>query len=126
MKLSALSGAAALVLSLGLMSGCTTIQTKTTDFVSKVDPFEDVNRSTFEFNNKFDNQILRAFYISQSMMTCSSPILLEPMTTVLVGVTNNLVNFYFSGITKSASIRYNLSVFIELKIFLVISTYMAP
>ena len=59
MKLSSLAGSAVLTMGLLLMSGCTTIKTETKNFVSKVDPFEEMNRATFSFNDKFDRSVFK-------------------------------------------------------------------
>jgi len=50
---------AALSLCLALLAGCATVQTETKKFTDKVDPFEDLNRSTFAFNDKFDRSVFK-------------------------------------------------------------------
>ena len=59
MNLYRLAGSAALVLGLGLLAGCSTVKEKANNFVEQVDPFEQVNRSTFEFNNKADAAVFK-------------------------------------------------------------------
>ncbi len=49
----------AMTASLWLLSGCATTPDEPATPISKVDPFERVNRSTFEFNNKFDKAIFK-------------------------------------------------------------------
>jgi len=51
--------ATAMTASLLSLSGCATTPAEPGTQTSKVDPFERVNRSTFEFNNKFDKAIFK-------------------------------------------------------------------
>jgi len=73
MKLSRLTGRATmlqLVLWLGLISGCSTVSTtvsttvdtvkdRANRFAEQVDPFEKVNRKTFEFNDRADKAVFK-------------------------------------------------------------------
>ena len=59
MKLPASATCAVLLLCLGFLPGCTTVKEKANHFVEQVDPFEQVNRSTFEFNDKADKAVFK-------------------------------------------------------------------
>jgi len=59
MKLTSLVACSALLFCLGLVSGCTTVQEKTSHFVEQVDPFEEMNRSTFKFNDEADKAVFK-------------------------------------------------------------------
>jgi len=59
MKQNSLARGAVIAASLWFLSGCATTSTDKPASTSSVDPFESMNRSTFEFNDKFDKAVFK-------------------------------------------------------------------
>ena len=59
MKLKTLARGTIVAVSLWLLAGCATTSNENGAPTSAVDPFETMNRSTFEFNDKFDKAVFK-------------------------------------------------------------------